>query len=100
MANRLADKIAIGTGGGPGIGRATALQFAEEVAQVTIADRSLSGFGANTGLGPQISSDTPTVGVDVSNPDRVSKMFLRTVYRFGQVDTLVNAAGVPILTRH
>jgi NAD(P)-dependent dehydrogenase (short-subunit alcohol dehydrogenase family) len=41
MAGRLADKIAVITGGGSGIGRACALRFAAEGAKVCVADPSL-----------------------------------------------------------
>ena len=42
MAGRLADKIAVITGGGSGIGRACALRFATEGAKVCVADLDLA----------------------------------------------------------
>jgi len=47
MAGQVAGKVAVITGGGSGIGRATALAFARAVAKVVIADVIVEGGGRN-----------------------------------------------------
>src|SRR3972149_1768635 len=98
--SRLSDKVAIVTGSSGGIGRATALEFAKEGADVVVqyrvrhpeakgvADR-ISALGRNAILAQ----------VDFTNvkqaPDDVRKMVDETIKTFGRVDVLVNLAGYP-----
>ena len=98
MAGRLTDKIALVTGGASGIGRATALRFAEEGAAVMVADRNPGGLEQTKSLAQKISPAIETVTVDVSKLDQVERMVDATLDRFGRLDVLVNAAGVLILT--
>ena len=72
MAGRLADKIAIVTGGASGIGRATVLRFAEEEATVLAADRNPGGLEQTKSLAQKISPNIETVTVDVSKLDQVT----------------------------
>ncbi len=98
MADRLKDKVAIITGGGSGIGRATAVLFAREGAKVMVADRNRTGSEQTLSAARELSLDVESVGVDVSKWDQVQGMVDATVNRFGRVDILVNAAGVLVLT--
>ena len=95
MAGRLADKIALVTGGASGIGRATVLRFAEEGAAVVAADRNPGGLEQTKSLAQKISPDIETVTVDVSKLDQVERMVDTAVERFGRLDVLVNAARGP-----
>ena len=63
MAGRLTDKIALVTGGASGIGRATALRFAQEGAAVVAADRNPGGLEQTKSLAQKISPDIETVTV-------------------------------------
>ena len=98
MADRLTGKVAILAGGATGMGRATALRFAQEGAKVMIADRNRIGSEETLKMVQDISSEVDTVAVDVSKWDQVQNMVDQTVSRFGRVDILVNLAAVLMLT--
>ena len=98
MGDRLAGKVAILAGGATGMGRATALRFAEEGAKVMIADRNVAGAQETMAMVKKITPDVDMVAVDVSKWDQVQNMVDRTVDRFGRVDVLVNLAAILMLT--
>ncbi len=87
---RLQDKVAIITGGGTGIGRATAVLFAAEGAKVVVTARRLPV------LEDVVKEITDSGGVakaircDVSDEKQVERMVAETVAAFGQLDILVN----------
>jgi len=90
----LTDRVAIVTGGGTGIGAATARLLAEHGADVVIAARTLADLEAVAG---HIEGDTgrrilPVV-TDVKQQDDVARMVERTMDEFGRIDILVNNAG-------
>jgi NAD(P)-dependent dehydrogenase (short-subunit alcohol dehydrogenase family) len=89
---RLQDKIAVVTGGGRGIGRATARLFAREGAQVAIAelDEALAREAAEEIGGRAISIPT-----DVRDSAAVAALFAEVKQRFGRLDALVCNAGRP-----
>jgi NAD(P)-dependent dehydrogenase (short-subunit alcohol dehydrogenase family) len=94
---RLVGKIAFITGGGGGIGRATAERFAEEGAKVVVADidaaageaaaRSARTRAANSG------GDGHFVRCDVTERSSVEAAIAETVARFGKLNVLHNNAG-------
>jgi dihydroanticapsin dehydrogenase len=95
--NRLKDKVAVVTGGGAGIGRATCELFAEEGAAVLVADW-------NVGTGPEtVKAITDRGGrahfvpTDVSDENSVREMVSEAVRVFGRVNVLVNNAAVFVL---
>ena len=98
MGDRLAGKVAILAGGATGMGRATAIRFAEEGAKVMIADRNLTAAEQTRVMVQGITQDVDVVGVDVSKWDQVQDMVNVTVKRFGRVDILVNLAAILMLT--
>lgn len=91
---RLKDKAALVTGASSGIGKATALLFAREGARVALMSRSESNL-------KQVCDDIRKDGgeclltpADVIDPDACSKALELCVKEFGQLDILVNAAGI------
>jgi len=92
---RLLDKVAIVTGGARGIGGAIAAAFAEEGADVVIAD--VRGEDVAAPVLDAIAASgrrSLLVHADVSDEQQVRAMVDRAYEEFGQIDVLVNNAGV------
>jgi NAD(P)-dependent dehydrogenase (short-subunit alcohol dehydrogenase family) len=86
--------VAIVTGGASGIGRATALLFAQEGAKMVLADWDESkGAEAVEEIRKQ-GGDCTFVKVDVASPDDVQRMVATAVETYGRLDVLFNNAGV------
>ena len=103
----LEGKVALITGGGTGIGRGIARGFAREGMKLALAglehapnadnqygSRHLGGCSAAAAVAEAIGGDAFAIEGDVADAGAVDAMFARTVDRFGQVDVVVNAAGV------
>jgi 3-oxoacyl-[acyl-carrier protein] reductase len=91
---KLADRLALVTGAGSGIGRAIALAFAEEGARVVVndvtlaaAEETLQGLGAGRSHGRAIQAD-------VADSAQVKAMFAQIEREMGGLDILVNNAGI------
>ena len=93
MGDRLAGKVSIVTGAGSGIGRATAIRFAEEGARVTCVDIDR---GAVEATAAAIGRGAFAVAGDVSDPGQVKAWTDATVARWGGLHVVFNNAGVNI----
>lgn len=89
--SRLAKKTAIITGAGSGIGRAIALAFLREGANVTLVGRREEPLRATAaeGKGPAL-----TIASDITSKTNVDRVMAETVSHFGGLNVLVNNAGV------
>lgn len=91
---KLADRVAIVTGAGSGIGRAIAQTFAREGAVVVVVDFNTE-FGQDTRDEIVQKGGTALfLAGDVSDKDQVREMVRRSIEEFGRIDILVNNAGV------
>jgi 3-oxoacyl-[acyl-carrier protein] reductase len=92
MAGRLQDKVALITGAGSGIGRASAERFAAEGAQVVAVD--LKGAADTVAAIEAAGGEGLALITDVADEDAVAAMAEVTLERFGKVDVLMNNAGI------
>jgi len=91
----LEDKNAIITGSGSGVGRATALRFAEEGARVVCADVNLEGAKETVRQIDAAGGAAVPIGTDVSKEDDVVAMVAAAVEQFGRLDIIFNNVGIP-----
>jgi NAD(P)-dependent dehydrogenase (short-subunit alcohol dehydrogenase family) len=93
MSGILDGKTALVTGGGSGIGRATALAFAREGARVAIVEYVPEGGNQTLNMIKEIG-DGRFFKADVSKPDEIKRAVEGTVEAFGQLDCAFNNAGI------
>lgn len=94
MAGRLEGRIAVVTGAGKGIGRASALALAKEGASVVIASRTVSDLASLAAEIEAAGGKALVCPADVSKTEEVERMKQAAHDAFGRVDILVNNAGV------
>ena len=86
-------KVAIVTGGGTGIGKASALTLASDGYAVTIAGRRAAPLQEVISEAGDAESRIFDVQVDVGDPQSVKNLFAKSQERFGRLDVLFNNAG-------
>lgn len=91
---RLSGKVALITGGGTGIGRATALAFAREDASVAVAGRRLEKLKEVVGEIEKQGGKAIALECDVTRSAQVERTVEETAKRFGKLNVLVNNAGM------
>ena len=94
--NNFADKVVLITGAGNGIGRATALAFAQQGAKVVVADMSRSAGEETTALITQAGGTASFILCDVTKDQDVQSMVDGTIETYGQLDIAFNNAGIEI----
>ncbi|UFJ42374.1 SDR family oxidoreductase [Brevibacillus humidisoli] len=89
----LSGKVAIVTGSGSGMGKAIARRFREQGAHLVIADIDAA---AAEQTASELNGEASPVAVDVADYQQVQQMVEQAASRYGQIDILVNSAGVPM----
>lgn len=92
----LENKVVLITGAGSGIGRALANLCASKGARLALADWDESGLDETAA---QLSVDTVTEKLDVADRQAVEQFAQKALAHFGQVDVVVNNAGVALLQK-
>lgn len=90
---KLDGKVALITGAGSGMGRATALLFADEGAKVAVADYAPIGGQETVGMIKEVGGEAFFIETDVSKADDAKRMVGITVQTYGRIDVLYNNAG-------
>jgi 3-oxoacyl-[acyl-carrier protein] reductase len=91
---RFKDKVALITGGARGIGRAIALAFAREGADIAIADVNQEEAEKTAGDIEALGRKSLPILMDVTNYAKVEEALNKILDKFGKVDILVNNAGI------
>ena len=94
MPNTLHEKIALVTGAGSGIGRATSLVLAREGATIVVADVDAAGGEETVSAIKDMGGDGMFVHADVSRATDVEAMVEATVKTYGRLDCAYNNAGI------
>lgn len=94
MTSFFANKVVLVTGASGGIGRAVALAFAREGAQLLLAARSVNRLTQVENEVRDLGSEALSVPTDVTSQDAVTALVEAAMNRFGRIDVLVNNAGI------
>jgi NAD(P)-dependent dehydrogenase (short-subunit alcohol dehydrogenase family) len=90
----LTDRVAVVTGGGGGIGGATALELAALGAHVVVADIDESSARQSARAVVERGGQATACRVDVTSPDEHAQLMAHALRTFGRVDVMVNNAGI------
>src|ERR1700735_18290 len=93
-------KVALITGGGGGIGRATALAFAKAGAKVVVVDRDVAAGEATAGIVKQQGGEARFVAAAVTKSADVANYVKETLAAYGKIDCFFNNAGIEGAVSH
>ncbi len=95
MSGNFEGKVALITGGGSGIGRATAVAFAREKANVIVSDISENSGEETVRMIKESGGDATFIKSDVTQEDEVKELIGKTIEIYGHLDCAHNNAGIP-----
>src|SRR5438105_8385548 len=90
----LRDKVAVVTGGGRGIGRAIALAYAKEGADLVLASRSREALEETRAMVEALGRKAIVVLTDTRQEESLRNLVVQAVNAFGRIDILVNNSGI------
>jgi NAD(P)-dependent dehydrogenase (short-subunit alcohol dehydrogenase family) len=90
----LSDRVAVVTGAGSGIGRATAVCLSEAGARVALVGRDLADLQSVAGQIKSGGRDAVPLQADVTSPPQVEQAFAATIERWGRIDIVFANAGI------
>jgi len=93
---KLQNKIAVITGAGKGIGKATAELFLKEGAKVVLTSRNISDLEQIIANNESKKDNISVIAGDISKEETIQKIIDETIAKYGRVDVLVNNAGFGI----
>lgn len=94
MEKNFTDKVAIVTGGGSGIGQATAILYSLYGASVVVSDLNEKGGADTVSTIKNNGGQAIFIKADVSNPADCEQLVSKTVEKFGRLDVAFNNAGI------
>ena len=93
-ARALEGQVAVVTGGGSGIGRATVFALGSAGASVAVIDRDAEGVARAVDEAEQAGVDAKPFVVDLADRDAIAPLVDAVLESFARIDILVNAAGI------
>jgi NAD(P)-dependent dehydrogenase (short-subunit alcohol dehydrogenase family) len=94
MTQDFKGKVALITGAASGLGRATALLFAEKGAKVVVSDVAVEGGHETVSMIQAIGGEATFIVCDVANEASVTELITKTVEVYGRLDCGINNAGI------
>ena len=91
---QLSDKVAFITGAGSGIGKASALLFAQEGARVVAMSRTLEEIEQTVAQIKEFGGQALAIDVDISKSEDIQRAVKQTIEEFGQIDIVFANAGI------